>query len=685
MSQHRRSVSNLVKEECQLPDWASMFLNIADSLLESGFLDELSRRIRVQREGGYTAVDIFLFVLAYFTAELGGGFSEFSDTSRAYTEQLGAVGGRKRLPTQSSVSRFLDAVPEECGADVDTMAWILVEATGAAKIINRPEAAVFDTERGQWHCFDVDGTLKCLRHRALPEEDSMIMPDADRRAGSDLAVPGYSGRKRGQVQLCRLLVQHGGSGSWIALACSPGSDDLDESVALAVESVSRVCGLAGIHRERAILRFDGFYGSWQTIGACEERSHRYVVRWKWYQLLHDSRVVELMEQGQWIRVPDSGSGPKRYAMDVGYLMPESDCAIGLSADGRRTRVVVTRHRNEADRGIGEVLGGWRYEVFVTNLPDGLWPAPEVVACYYGRVGQENRFAQLNRELELDRIFSYSLAGQRLVTLFGLFWWNLQTVKGWQQLNTDPDASQKPPKTPRRPEVLNTDEKEGAPSELLIELDKIDWVDALSLRHGWAWEPALGLRCPAGHATPLKRVYASNNGWRAIFRARRGQCGSCPVRSTCTSSSRADFRKEFHVPVPGHLVPTIKALKKRRSPSIGFSPADTASAPSLVPWEPPESINPGPYETAGPILIPTVLRHSFRTTSRQIAFRVRVDSPTNWQLPPHLALTAAKRQHRRKTWEEREKWNALDDGATVVIERYVRRRSEIPFIRGSRAA
>ena len=170
MSQHRRSVSNHIKDDSRLPDWASLVVFVVESLSASGFLDELSRRIRVQREGGYTTVDVFLFVLAYFAAELGG----------------------------------------------------------------------------QWHCFDVDGTLTCLRHRALPEAESMLMPDANRRVGADFAVPGYSGRKRGQVQLCRTLVQHGGSGIWTALACRPGSDDLDESVALAVESVGRVCRLAGI-------------------------------------------------------------------------------------------------------------------------------------------------------------------------------------------------------------------------------------------------------------------------------------------------------------------------------------------------------------------------------------------------------------------------------------------------------
>lgn len=671
MSQHQRSVSSHTKDESRLPDWASTFAFVADGLYESGFLDQLSRRIRVQREGGYTTVDVVLFLLAYFTAELRGGFREFSASCVPYTKQMGAMGGRKRLPTQASVSRYLKAVPDECCSDVDTMSWLLVEATGATEVINRPEMATFDTKGGQWHCFDVDGTLTMLRHRALPVMESMLMPDANRRAEPEFASPGYSGRKRGEVQLCRLLVQHAGSGVWVALACHPGSDDLAASVALASESVERVTDLTEIRKERCILRFDGFYGSWQTIRACVGRSLRYVVRWKWYQLLHDRRVMECMEQGRWIRVPDSGSGPKRYALDVGFLMSESQAKTEPNADVLRTRVVVTRHRNNVDRGVGEVIGGWRYEVFVTNLPDGAWPAAEVVNCYYGRVGQENRFGQEDRELELDRIFSYSLPGQRLVNLFGLFWWNLETVKGWLQVCTDPETTKRPPKILRQPQILD-EHQEETPSDLMLELDKIDWVAALSHVDNWSWEPLLGLHCPAGHATPLKRILFQGERSHAIFRARRKQCGSCSFRPVCTKSVRANFRKELHIPVPLHLAPIIAALKKQRSPSVGFSPTSVKSTTRSVRWQPPQPRAAGQYDIAGPILVPTVLRRSFRKTCQQFEYHVSVDASPSQGRPPHLVLTPAQRQHRRKTWQERHNWNALNAQTTVKIEIHIPR-------------
>jgi len=360
-------------------------------------------------------------------------------------------------------------------------------------------------------------------------------------------------------------------------------------------------------------------------------------------------------------------------MDVGYLMSESETRTKPGADALRTRVVVTRHRNQVDRGVGEIIEGWRYEVFVTNLPDGAWPAAEVVTCYYGRVGQENRFGQEDRELELDRIFSYSLPGQWLVNLFGLFYWNLQTVEGWRQLRPDQQAPQIPPKTPRQPQILDKENADAVSSELVHELGKNDWDAALSHAPGWKWEPELGLLCPAGHTTPLKRLFSRKERWHAIFRAPRSQCGSCPVRSACTKSLRADFRKELHVQVASTLVPTIKALRKRRLPSVGFSSANIESTPCSVPWEPPQPKTAGVYQIAGPILVPTVLRRSFRQSCRLLEYHIRVDAPPHRRCPPHLALTPERRQRRRKTWEERNSWNALDTRATVEIEIHSPRR------------
>ena len=65
------------------------------------------------------------------------------------------------------------------------------------------------------------------------------------------------------------------------------------------------------------------------------------------------------------------------------------------------------------------------------MPADAWPAPEVVTAYYGRNSEENRFAQEDRELGLDRLISYRLPGQELATLVGLSVWNLGVVQGFE--------------------------------------------------------------------------------------------------------------------------------------------------------------------------------------------------------------------------------------------------------------
>ena len=59
-----------------------------------------------------------------------------------------------------------------------------------------------------------------------------------------------------------------------------------------------------------------------------------------------------------------------------------------------------------------------------------WPAPDVIELYNGRSGMENRLAQEDRELGLQRTFSFHPAGQEWMCGVGLFLWNEQVRAGW---------------------------------------------------------------------------------------------------------------------------------------------------------------------------------------------------------------------------------------------------------------
>jgi hypothetical protein len=95
------------------------------------------------------------------------------------------------------------------------------------------------------------------------------------------------------------------------------------------------------------------------------------------------------------------------------------------------RVVVSRYPRTTEAEHGRVIDGWQYELFVVDVNADALPAPDVVATYFGRASEENRFAQEDREVGLDRIFSYHLPGQELAVVAGLWVWNLRLVRGFE--------------------------------------------------------------------------------------------------------------------------------------------------------------------------------------------------------------------------------------------------------------
>jgi hypothetical protein len=195
------------------------------------------------------------------------------------------------------------------------------------------------------------------------------------------------------------------------------------------------------------------------------------------------------------------------------------------------RVVVSRFpsRTEDGRGAGVVIDGWQYELYGTDLDVGAWPEAEVVAGYYGRTGQENRFFQEDRELGLDRIFSYHLPGQQLATLVGLFVWNFCACRGMDLAAPPGPLPAQPPtqvapvnEPPRLPEPgvavrvppensVDGDDVNGVavdevgPSNA-TSMDAVDWRSILKNHQHWTWSaPQGGLQCPDRVVLPLVRI------------------------------------------------------------------------------------------------------------------------------------------------------------------------------------
>jgi len=103
------------------------------------------------------------------------------------------------------------------------------------------------------------------------------------------------------------------------------------------------------------------------------------------------------------------------------------------------------------------------------------------------------------------------------------------------------------------------------------------------------------------------------------------------------------------------------------------PAQRAISPPS-PWRPePSPLKPGAWSVSLPILLPAQLRKSFRQDCHHMEVRVRVSGAQATPRPnPFLATTDGQRQHRRLSWTQRSRWNALPDKATVDIRILSRR-------------
>jgi len=186
--------------------------------------------------------------------------------------------------------------------------------------------------------------------------------------------------------------------------------------------------------------------------------------------------------------------PSRAAAELGEWTVEPGKKT-RRPDGTRyapvtVRVVASIFQREDKAQRGRVLDGWQIELFAADLPPAAWPAPEAVAACFGRSGtQENRFAQEDRELGLDRIVSYHLPGQEFAWLVGLTLWNLRLMKGFRtapppvkapvaRLRAATPDKRVPAGWPRDPQVVSS-------------LGAVDWGQRLAKKPGWSFDAATG--------------------------------------------------------------------------------------------------------------------------------------------------------------------------------------------------
>ena len=620
----------------RIPDLLVEGAALLMDLRQRGLVDAIGQRLQIRRQGGYCGLDVWLVLFLFFTTGTTRGIRGFWDKARRHAFELAALAGRRSLPSPASVSRALDSVEPDLLRTAST--WLLAGVGEIDRVLVHPAVLAYDARGAGWHVFDLDPTVTTLHQRALPDDDDL--PEA-RRRGEDTGAPGHAGRKRGDIQFRRVTVQHSGSGAWIHSHLSTGNGEGVVDFERALNTIVETCARLKHPLEQALVRMDGEYGNVPSYAACRERRLPFITRLNRPKLYDDPDILKRLGLATWHRVPDSKAGPERAAADIGMLTvhpgKQTRRPDGSTYDPITVRVIATIFPKTGEAKRGRTIDGWQVELFAADVSATAWPAADVVAAYFGRIAQENRFAQEDREIGLDRIISYNLPGQELAALVGLSLWNLRLVRGFL-LNPPPAVP--PLQRPRRPVV---DDRLPAqwPRDPFIQntLAELDWTRLLANRPEWSRRDG-ELRCGQDRILGLTTVRSGEHAvdrTGIIFRRPSGGCHDCPSRGPCLRSTDLTTPKHAEFSVP------TEVAKRLRSRLESIRATQTA-LPDIDP--------PGPWEATEALFLPAAARHLYSAAFVGASARLEVKfPPPTLVAPPLLAIDGGHRQRRRKTWEQ----------------------------------
>jgi hypothetical protein len=660
MSSQNPKVTFEPADPTRIPDAAAAGALLLLKLVRNGVLGTFADLIKIRRQGGYCGLDVFIFFLLYFASARCCGIRAFFKVVRPHKRHLASLASRRCIPSPPSISRALDAVEFDLLRSYSTH--ILLDIAPCDLLLAHPATHTFDATGQPWHIFVLDPTVTTLRQRALPADDDL--PEPIRRA-KRTGKPGYSGRKRGDFQFRRTTVVHAGSGLFVHAHLSPGNGNTLDDLCLGLDSIKALCLRLSLPVERAMTRLDGEFGHVPAMSACRVRQMPFIVRLRRPALFNDPMVLRALREAIFYRVPDSLSGPRRAAADVGVITLEASTGT-VDPDGNAyepisVRVVASIFPKETKATAGKLIDGWQVELFGVDATANCWPAPEAVGLYFGRASQENRFAQEDRELGLDRIFSYELPVQELASVIGLGVWNLKVVEG---LMLDPPVVEPGPRVARQAQV---DERvaQSWPCDPVMGalLKELDWEALLTKRPGWSWDGERGVWvCPAGRTLALTTVRKAPEGSRRrqlIFRRPWAGCQQCAVRSDCLKAADPLAPKHVEMAIDGQR-------GDRLSKRLGQLRGKQTSPKSPVMVGVAEDA--GGLEVGHALFLPASARKALEDKFGGASLKIEVVMPK--RAARHLKLVAAdvgERQQRRKTWTQNLARYALDARAQVAIE------------------
>jgi len=652
-------VTFTAEDTYRLPDVYREGACLLMDLQRRGLITPLQERLKVNRQGGYSACDAWNHLLMYYSAGATKGLRPSWGALGPHAPVLAAITGRRSLPSPASMSRILNAVETELIRP--EAGWMLTEFTGVDAVITHPAAQSYDALGQGWHVFDVDPTARPFHHRDLPDAEDL--PKAHRYT-EETCARGYTGRKRGDALYRACRAQHAGSAATVHHHLTLGNGEGVVEFEYALDSVVVLCERLSLPPERVMVRMDGEHGNVPWFTACRERNLPFVTRLNRPHLLRKPEVFRRLRSATWFQVPDSLAGPQRAAADLGILKvrpgQKTRRSDGSRYESLEIRVVASIFPKRGDAKRGVVLDGWQVELFAVDLEPETWPASDAVAVYFGRCGQENRYSQEERELGTNRLLSGHLPGQEFAVLAALTLWNLRISRGFE-LNPPPAVA--PVQQLRQP-VVDERVPGGWPADPVVNdlLGSLPWDTLLGAREHWRWDAKHGdIVCAEDRRLRLTTVRPSENSpgkTGLIFRRPKGGGQACPHRPGCLSSPHDDASKHVQLSVPTEVAAVVRERlravrgKSKDIPLVSIKPI-TGSPGCLIPTE--------------SMFLPAAARAAVRALFERATLHLVLKKPAPSPLTPSLvADNPTRRQHRRMTWAERRERYAIRDGTRLRV-------------------
>jgi hypothetical protein len=190
-----------------------------------------------------------------------------------------ALFGRRSLPHRATLSRFLADVDRPC---LEAFRTLFEQQSFAEGWTAETIGGIFDRQGRRLIVFDVDATRQAARQRALPCAPDLPAP---RRRLDAVCVPGYTGRKRGEVVRTRTTALQMHTRQWIGTYSGKGNGDYRSELASALQAITIYLKLFVLAPQGALVRLDGQYGDAVAMAQLLKTGVYFVTRARGYQVL----------------------------------------------------------------------------------------------------------------------------------------------------------------------------------------------------------------------------------------------------------------------------------------------------------------------------------------------------------------------------------------------------------------